>query len=145
MSVSLTYAAVGAIRSLPELYAPAGGRPPSLATEGEDLATLDQRPQATSQNALAPNLLPATATATATAAQASAPAASPAAAVAPGLAAAGLAAASPPAASPPVAGSAVGSAASEVMTLLSLATVQPTAAAASRRDAQVGVNFDTLA
>jgi hypothetical protein len=60
MSISLTHAAVDATRSLPELYAPAGGRPPSLTTEGEDLATLDQRPQVTTASPPAPRALPPT-------------------------------------------------------------------------------------
>jgi hypothetical protein len=105
MSMSLTYAAVDATRSLPELYAPAGGRPPSLATEGEDLSTLDQRPQATSGNRPAPIVVPGA----------------------------------------PAAGSAIAAAGPDTLTPLSLASVQPTAAAASGRDTDVGVNFDTLA
>jgi hypothetical protein len=70
MSFSLMYASVDATRSLPELYAPAGGRPPSLTTEGEDLTSLDQRPQATAGNSPAPNSLPAVAAAGSTAAAA---------------------------------------------------------------------------
>ena len=107
MSVSLTYATVDATRSIPELYAPAGGRPPSLAIQGEDLATLNQRPQATAAGPPSPKVLTGTGTG--------------------------------------AAGPAPAAAGHDIMTSLSAPSVQPSAAAASGRDVQLGVNFDTLA
>jgi hypothetical protein len=60
MTISPATGPVEAPVWMPELYAPAGGRPPSLVTQGEDLASFDQTPQTTPMTPPAANVLPAT-------------------------------------------------------------------------------------